>query len=216
MVTFLPFPRISYGCILEIWQPACFSNRIICSFSSFCGFLADIFQRRNYFCFRSIEFIDVASIDWLIDPMIHTDWLIDWSIDRLSEIILSLQKRTFLFQTDDDLPQSFHESFVLRSTNGNFFITNNVFRLVLHHNWGNHGARQFGPGFILRCLRLRLHKQFFKKERLNLTQKILYYFSDIIFLSRYAPLVRRHDGRLSLLLLWLTSYLLIIFPLHTK
>ncbi|OWA53930.1 putative nuclear transport factor 2 [Hypsibius exemplaris] len=37
-------------------------------------------------------------------------------------------------KTDDDLPQSFHESFVLRSTPNGFFITNNIFRLVLHHN----------------------------------------------------------------------------------
>ncbi|XP_055343696.1 probable nuclear transport factor 2 [Paramacrobiotus metropolitanus] len=36
-------------------------------------------------------------------------------------------------KTDEDQPQSYVESFVLKASGGNYFITNNVFRLVLHH-----------------------------------------------------------------------------------
>jgi len=36
-------------------------------------------------------------------------------------------------QTDEDPPQSFQETFILKQANGGFFITNDVFRLVLHH-----------------------------------------------------------------------------------
>lgn len=38
-----------------------------------------------------------------------------------------------ILKTDDDPPHSYSETFVLKATNGNFFITNHVFRLAVHN-----------------------------------------------------------------------------------
>ena len=39
----------------------------------------------------------------------------------------------FLFQTDDDPPQSFTQAFVLKPANDSFFIQHDMFRLVIHN-----------------------------------------------------------------------------------
>lgn len=39
----------------------------------------------------------------------------------------------FLLQTDEDPVHSYSETFVLRATNNNFFITNHIFRMAIHN-----------------------------------------------------------------------------------
>ncbi len=39
----------------------------------------------------------------------------------------------FSFQTDEDRPQSFVQSFVLKPANDSFFIQHDMFRLVIHN-----------------------------------------------------------------------------------
>ena len=44
-----------------------------------------------------------------------------------------LHKVCSLFQTDDDPPQSFTQSFVLKPNGESWFIAHDIFRLVIHN-----------------------------------------------------------------------------------
>lgn len=37
------------------------------------------------------------------------------------------------FQTDDDPPHTFHQTFVLKSLGESFYVEHDIFRLALHH-----------------------------------------------------------------------------------
>ena len=52
---------------------------------------------------------------------------------QLGEFAPCLLKLSFL-QTDDDPPQSFTHSFFLRKSEGNYYIANETFRLVVHNS----------------------------------------------------------------------------------
>ncbi len=57
-----------------------------------------------------------------------------WSSSFTSKWQFSFHYSSFFsFQTDEDRPQSFVQSFVLKPANDSFFIQHDMFRLVIHN-----------------------------------------------------------------------------------